>query len=281
MSDAALVPANPRTLSGRPRALAVAVWRYRGFVFSMVQRELRQRYAQSFLGSHWNVIHPLTLILVYTLVFSQVMKSRLPGTNLRFGYSIYLCAGLLPWTLFAASLDRGVGVFVEQANLIKKVNFPRVTLPLIVQCSALADFAIIFAIYVLFLVGAGWFPGWAILAMIPLLAIQQALSSALGLLLGTLNVYIRDTKQVVGIVLQFWFWFTPVVYASSALPARALSVLRWNPMWPLVSAYHELFLTRRFPSFTGIWFTVLCAAVFGALGMRAYRRLAPGMTDEL
>lgn len=277
----ALVQAEAGAPRSRPRELALALWRYRGFVLSMVQRELRQRYAQSFLGSLWNVIHPLTLILVYTLVFSQVMRSRLPGMELRFGYSIYLCAGLLPWTLFSASLDRGVGVFVEQANLIKKVNFPRVTLPLIVQLSALVDFAIIFGIYSAFLLAIGWFPGWPLLAMIPLLLIQQALSAAIGLLLGCLNVYIRDTKQVVGIVLQFWFWFTPVVYASAALPERAARILRWNPVWPLFNAYHELFLHRAFPGFQGIWLPIACALAFGALGAAAYRSLAPGMTDEL
>jgi lipopolysaccharide transport system permease protein len=265
----------------KARDLVLALWRYRGFVFSMVQRELRQRYAQSFLGSLWNVIHPLTLILVYTLVFSQVMRSRLPGNELRYGYSIYLCAGLLPWTLFASSLDRGVGVFIEQANLLKKVNFPRVTLPLIVQLSALADFAIIFAIYLVFLIAIGWFPGWPILAVIPLLLIQQGFSAAISLLLGSLNVYVRDIKQMVGIVIQFWFWFTPVVYADAVLPQRATNVLRWNPMWPLVSAYHELFLTRRWPSFSGIWVTIVCALVIGSIGVVAYRRLSPGMTDEL
>lgn len=279
--NAVVVHRQGGSLRSRPRALALALWRYRGFVFSMVQRELRQRYAQSFLGSLWNVIHPLTLILVYTLVFSQVMRSRLPGNALRFGYSIYLCSGLLPWTLFATSLDRGAGVFVEQANLIKKVNFPRVTLPLIVQLSAFADFAIIFAIYSLFLIAIGWFPGWSILAMLPLLCIQQALSAAIGLLLGCLNVYIRDTKQIVGIVLQFWFWFTPIVYASSALPERAVRVLRWNPVWPVFNAYHELFLNRALPRFEGIWLTIACAFVIGAAGAAAYRRLAPGMTDEL
>jgi lipopolysaccharide transport system permease protein len=277
----ALVQPDAAPSRSGPRDLALAIWRYRGFVLSMVQRELRQRYAQSFLGSLWNVIHPLTLILVYTLVFSQVMHSRLPGTEMRFGYSIYLCAGLLPWTLFSASLDRGVGVFVEQANLIKKVNFPRVTLPLIVQLSALADFAIVFAIYLLFLLAIGWFPGWAILAMIPLLAIQQAFSAAIGVLLGCLNVYVRDTKQIVSIVLQFWFWFTPVVYATAALPRRATEILRWNPVWPVFNAYHDLFLNRAVPDFRGIWLTVLCALVIGAAGAAAYRRLSPGMTDEL
>lgn len=265
----------------KPRELTLALWRYKGFVLSMVERELRQRYAQSLLGSLWNVIHPVALILVYTLIFSQVMRSRLPGNNTPFGYSIYLCAGLLPWTLFAGSLDRGIGVFLEQASLIKKVNFPRITLPFIVQLAALSDFAVIFGLYSIFLVLIGQFPGWPILAVIPLLMVQQVFAAGLGLLLGSLNVFVRDTKQVMAIVLQFWFWFTPVVYATGAVPKRAADILRWNPLWPVVNAYHELFLTRAWPRFEGIWVTLLSALLAGAAGAAAYRRLSPGMADEL
>lgn len=272
--------ATARKIRG-PRELTLALWRYRGFVFSMVHRELRQRYAQSVLGSFWNVIHPVALILVYTLIFSQVMRSRLPGNNSPFGYSIYLCAGLLPWNLFAGSLDRGIGVFIEQASLIKKVNFPRVTLPFIVQFAALADFGVIFSLYLIFLVAIGQFPGWAILAVIPLLLVQQIFAAGLGLLLGSLNVYLRDTKQVMTIVLQFWFWFTPVVYATGALPTRVASILRWNPLWAVVNGYHEIFLTRTWPHFEGVWVTLMSALVMGAAGAAAYRRLSPGMSDEL
>jgi lipopolysaccharide transport system permease protein len=265
----------------KPRELALALIRYRGFVLSMVQRELRQRYAQSVLGSLWSVIHPIAMILVYTLIFSQVMRSRLPGVDTPFAYSVYLCGGLLPWNLFAGSLDRGIGVFLEQATLIKKVNFPRVTLPFIVQLAALADFGVIFALYLSFLIVIGQFPGWAILSVIPLILVQQTFAAGLGLLLGSINVYIRDTRQVMTIVLQFWFWFTPVVYATGALPQGVTAILRWNPLWPVVNAYHELFLTRTWPTFEGVWVTLLFALVFGASGAAVYRRLSPGMADEL
>ncbi len=136
-----------------------ALWLYRGFILGSVEREFRGRYLGSLLGSTWAILNPLAMILVYTVIFAQVMKARLPGVESVFGYSIYLVSGLLPWNLFAEILSRSLSTFIDNGNLIKKSSFPRVSLPTIAIISASLNFVIVFALFLCFLVLSGNFPG--------------------------------------------------------------------------------------------------------------------------
>src|SRR6185295_13086055 len=148
------------------------VWSYRGFILGSVKREFQARYRNSLLGAAWTVLNPLAMIVVYTVIFSQVMRSRLPGVDYRFAYSIYLCAGVLTWGLFAEITGRAQNVFLEHANLIKKISFPRICLPVIVVLNAGVNFAIIFSLFLAFLLVSGNFPGSVALAFLPVLAVQ-------------------------------------------------------------------------------------------------------------
>ena len=130
-----------------------AIYRFRGFVLGSVKREFAVRYRNSMLGGAWLVLQPLAQIVVFTVVFAQVMKARLPGVEGTFAYGIFLCAGLLTWGLFAEIVNRCQTVFLDHANLLKKLNFPRISLPVIVILSACANFAIIFGLFTLFLAG--------------------------------------------------------------------------------------------------------------------------------
>ena len=121
------------------------LWVYRGFILGSVKREFQAKYHNSLLGAAWTVIQPLAMIIVYTVIFSQVMKARLPGVNSTFAYSIYLCCGVLTWGLFAEITGRAQNVFLENANLLKKLSFPRICLPAVVVLNAGLNFAIILA----------------------------------------------------------------------------------------------------------------------------------------
>src|SRR5690606_37407303 len=110
-------------------ALVRSIWAYRFFILGSVKREVQAKYRTSMLGAAWTVLHPLAMIIVYTVIFSQVMRAKLPGMDGNFAYSIYLCAGLLTWGLCAEIVGRGQIVFIENANLLKKLNFPRICLP--------------------------------------------------------------------------------------------------------------------------------------------------------
>ena len=113
-----------------------ALWAYRGFILGSVRREFQSKYSNSLLGAAWTVINPLAMIVVYTVIFSQVMQAKLPGVDSKFAYSIYLCAGVLTWTFFAEVVSRTQNVFLEQANLLKKISIPRLCLPVIVVANA-------------------------------------------------------------------------------------------------------------------------------------------------
>lgn len=262
--------------------MLIALWRYRGFVLASVKREFQLKYRNSLLGSAWTILNPLAMIVVYTLVFAQVMQARLPGVDSTFAYSIYLCAGLLTWGLFSEIVGRGQTIFLEHANLIKKLAFPRMTLPVIVVLSAGLNFAIIFALFLLFLQFTGNLPGWALLGMLPVLLVQVALSVGLGIIVGVLNVFFRDVGQFFGIFLQFWFWLTPIVYPPSVLPEnmRAL-LLGWNPMAPIIAAYQGIFVARQWPDWPSLVMPAVVALALCLLGLHLFRRRAGEMVDEL
>lgn len=262
-------------------AMFSSVWRYRGFVVGSIQREFQSKYRNSLLGAAWTVLNPLAMIVVYTVIFSQVMGSRLPGTASTFGYSIYLCAGVLTWGLFAEITGRSQSVFLENANLIKKLQFPRICLPIIVVLNALINFAIIFSLFTLFLLVSGSFPGWPFLALIPVLAVLILLAIGLGMILGVLNVFFRDVGQFFGIVLQFWFWFTPIVYPVNALPAEIRALLVWNPLTAVIGACQTILVHGAVPDWGSMLPAALLALGCCALGLQLFRKRAGEMVDEL
>jgi lipopolysaccharide transport system permease protein len=257
------------------------LWSYRGFVLGSVKREFQSKYANAMLGAAWSLLSPLAMIAVYTVIFAQVMHSKLPGSDSSFAYSIYLCAGILAWGLFAEIVGRGQAVFIEQANLIKKISFPRICLPLIVVLGALLNFGIIFGLFTLFLAFSGNFPGWVFLAVLPVLALQVLLALGIGMIAGVLNVFFRDVGQFVAIALQFWFWLTPIVYPASILPAGARALLAWNPMAALVQAWQDILVKGAAPDWPALARVALLAVLLCGFGLRLFRKRAGEMVDEL
>jgi lipopolysaccharide transport system permease protein len=263
-------------------AMLRALWAYRGFVWASVVREFNARYRESLFGAFWAVAQPLAMIVIYTVVFSQLMRPNLPGhEHTPFAFSVFLCAGVIPWGLFAEMLGRLNNVFLDHGNLIKKSNFPRVCLPAIVAVSSLVNFAIVFVIYLGFLVLIGYWPGWALLAFLLLLVLQLLFTLGLGVFLGTLNVFFRDVGQFTSVALQFWFWLTPIVYTLAAVPEGVRDTMRLNPMQPLMAAYQTIFFSRSLPDFGSlIPFAVLTAALL-VLGAWFFLSRVGELVDEL
>ena len=259
-----------------------ALWAYRSFVWSSVLREFNGKYRESLLGAFWSVANPLAMIVIYTVVFGQLMRPTLAGhESTPFAFSIYLCAGVITWGLFGEMLGRLNNVFLEHGNLIKKANFPRICLPAIVTVSAMVNFAIVFALYLVFLALIGHWPGWALLAVVPLLVLQLLFTLGLGVFLGTLNVFFRDVGQLTGIVLQFWFWLTPIVYTFAALPEAARKLLGYNPMVALIGAYQRVFLDKAMPDFTSLLPLAVLTLVFLLLGATFFLARVGELVDEL
>lgn len=258
-----------------------ALWAYRGFILGSVKREFQIKYRNSLLGAAWNVINPLSMIVVYTVIFSAIMKARLPGIDSTYAFSIYLCAGVLTWGLFSEISNKATSMFVENGNLLKKLSFPRLCLPVVVVCNALLNFAIVFGIFLAFLLVTGHLPGLPLMALFPLLVLQVAFAIGLGISLGMLNVFFRDVGQFFGIFLNFWFWLTPIIYPISILPERLQGFMRFNPMYRLVAGYQEVLVYGRWPNWYSLWPVVVMAALLCAYGLYLFRRRSGEMVDEL
>lgn len=258
-----------------------ALWHYRSFILGSVKREFQAKYLNSLLGATWSVIQPLAMILVYTVIFSQIMRAKLPGVDSIFGYSIYLCAGIITWGYFADMVGRGQNIFIDNANLLKKLSFPRFCLPITLILSSALNFAIIFVLFTVFLLVSDSFPGWAFLGIFPVLAIQALFALGLGMILGVLNVFFRDVGQLFGVVLQFWFWMTPIIYPLDILPAAAQNLMKYNPMAILIGAYQRILVHGLWPEWSTLWPVLLVSVLLCMLALRLFRKRYAELMDEL
>lgn len=258
-----------------------AVWNFRGFVLGSIWREFQLRYRRTMLGITWPVLQPLAMIVIYTVIFSQVMKAKLPGVEGGFSYSIYLCAGIITWGLFAEIIQRSQSVFLDNANLLKKISFPRLTLPVIVVATALLNFSIVFALFLVFLLVTGNLPGMVIVALIPLLVVQVLFAVGLGITLGVLNVFFRDVGQLSGVLLQFWFWATPVVYPATILPEWMRPWMNLNPMYHLMRGYQNIFVAGQWPVWQNLALLAFVAVALTFYALNLFRRHAGEIVDEL
>lgn len=260
------------------------VLRFRAFIAGSVRRDIEAQFKGSVLGGAWVLIQPLAMISIYTLVFANVMRNRLAGVESVYGYSIYLCAGLLAWTFFAESLGRLQAVFVANANLLKKATFPRICLPLVALGVTSFNFCVISGLFLLFLLVSGNWPGWVIFGVLPALAVQVLWTLGLGMLAATVNVFFRDVGQMVNVGLLFWFWLTPIVYPAAVLPAWAQGWAWLNPFAVFVHHYQQVFVYARLPE-QSAWLALACVALVGLaltwFGWRVYQQRAPEMADEL
>jgi lipopolysaccharide transport system permease protein len=262
-------------------ALYRGLYAYRGFILGSVKREFQAKYRNSSLGAAWAIINPLSMIVVYTVIFSQIMRAKLPGVETAFGYSIYLCAGILTWGLFSEITVRAQNVFLENAGLIKKISFPRISLPVIVVLSALLNFSIVFLLFSFFLLLSGNFPGLVYLAILPVLALQVLFSVGLGMTLAVLNVFFRDVGQMFNILLQFWFWLTPIVYPIEIVPASIQPLLVLNPMVALVQAYQGILVAGKWPQWSALGPVAVIAVGLCVTGLHLFRKHAGEIVDEL
>lgn len=254
---------------------------YRGFILGTVKREFQLKYQGSLLGVAWIVLQPLTMIFVYTVIFSQIMRAKLPGVDSAFSYSIYICSGILTWSLFTEIVSRSNTVFIDNGNLIKKANFPRICLPAVVVLTALLNFAIVLTLFLLFLLITHNFPGHLLLGMFPILILEVLFAIGLGIFLGTINVFFRDAGQITTILLQLWFWCTPIVYPISIIPERVKHIVSLNPMVSVMASYQQIFVNRQWPQWDQLSTILIATIVMLSLGFWLFIKRSPEMVDEL
>jgi lipopolysaccharide transport system permease protein len=263
------------------KELLKAVWSYRYFIFSSIKNELRLRFIRSKLGGLWIIIHPLLQVLIFATILSEVLSAKLPGIDNKYAYALYLMAGTLGWTLFSEGISRSLALFIDNGNLMKKIAFPRICLPLIAAGTVLVNNTLLLlAILGVFAV-LGHIPDANALWLPVLMGLTLVLSLGVGLVLGVLNVFMRDIGQVVPVVLQALFWLTPIVYNVSILPASFQGWFRLNPLYPLITSYQNVLLYGKAPMWIELGWLALGACAFSFIALVVFRRASPEMVDML
>lgn len=262
-------------------AMLRGLWDYRSFIVTSIRNEFIARFARSRLGGLWMIIHPLSQVAIYALILSNVLAAKLPGIDNKYAYALYLMAGVLAWNLFSEIVARCLNLFIEQGNLMKKMRFPRIALPVIVVGSCLLNNLLLFVAVLVVFAALGQMPSLEMFWLLPLTVVVTAFAVGLGLVLGVLNVFVRDIGQVVPIILQVWFWFTPIVYSINIIPDYLRGMMTGNPMFSIVNAYHDVLVYQVSPGLNELAVTVAIAFSLMLLGLFMFRRSAPEMVDAL
>lgn len=261
--------------------MLLAIWQYRHFIISSISNDLRMRFARSKLGALWMILQPLAQVAIYALVLARVLAAKLPGINSRYAYVIYLMAGMMAWSLFNEIMTRALVMFVDNGNMMKKVVFPRVCLPIITAGSALVNNILLFVAIIGVFALVGQWPNVTMLWLPLIIVVNVALALGLGLVLGVLNVFVRDVAQVMTVILQLWFWLTPVVYMPTIIPPQFNALMQLNPMYHIVSSCQQIMLYGRTPDLVGLgWIALVSFALLG-FGLWLFRRAASEMVDVL
>lgn len=254
---------------------------YRGFIYSSVRREFQSRYQSSLLGPVWVFIQPISLILIYTIVFSTLMKAKLPGNSSHAAYSIFLCSGIIFWNLLSEIIIKSVNVFVSNSNVLKKLNFPKICLPAIIIISSSINFIILFCVFVFVMLVTDSLHALSILYIIPLIVLLIIFAISLGMILGIVNVFFRDVSQFVLVFMQFWFWLTPIVYPLNILPHWAKVIVELNPATGIVLGSQQIFVTGTFPDIRILIPVFSASILFSIIAFVIFKKRSSDMVDEL
>lgn len=260
-------------------------WGKADLLKTLVQRDLATKHKGSVLGNLWPLINQLSLLLIFTFVFSVILKVKpgvrgLPDNNVTFG--VWLYAGLLPWTTFTSGFTQATSSVLRQANLVKKVVFPLALLPLVPVFSTFVESSLGLVILIGFTVILTQTIHSTVL-LLPLIWLPQLLFTAgLGYLLAGLTVFLRDIPQGLGLLTRLWMYLTPIIYPVSILPEPLRAwVFRLNPLATITTLYRELVILGKVEHWQEWGITTVISMVIFFLGLKCYQKLRPAFADVL
>jgi lipopolysaccharide transport system permease protein len=239
------------------------VWRYRELLHTLMMRDIQVLYKQAALGAAWAIIQPVFAVVVFTVVFGNFAKMPSDGIP----YPIFAFAAVLPWTYFAEATRRASTGLVDDADLVRKVYFPRLIIPLAKVSAPMLDFAIAFCVLLIMMAFYGVMPSVKLLAIIPLVLVAGTLALAIGLWLGPINVRYRDVKHTVPFMLQIGMYASPIVYPLSQVPAEWKALYSLNPMVGVIEGFRWAVFDRGSPDLValGVGLLVVLALLLGGL----------------
>lgn len=223
------------------------LWRYRELIYFLTWRDIKVRYKQAVLGIAWAVLQPLLTMLIFTVIFGVLLKTPSQGLP----YPLFALSALLPWQLFATALQRASISLVGNANLITKIYFPRLAIPLSSVMAALVDFGVSFVVLLGVMAYYGLWPGWNILWLVPITLLTLFTALAVGLWLSALNVQYRDVQHMVPFIIQVWMYASPIVYPIETIPEGLWrSLYGLNPMVGVIQGFRWALLGGTPPDIT-------------------------------
>jgi homopolymeric O-antigen transport system permease protein len=279
LSSTQLIEESPVVRIRPPRGWAALdlreLWEYRELMYFLVWRDVKVRYKQTVLGIAWVVLQPLATTLIFTVIFGNLAK--IPSESLP--YAVFAMAGLIPWNYFATSFSRGGQSLVGSANLISKVYFPRVIIPLSSILVGLIDSAIVFVVLLVLMFFYGIVPTMAVVTLPLFLLLAIATAFGVSLWLSALNVQYRDVGYLVPFIAQFWMYATPVVYPTSMIPDKWRLIYSLNPMAGVVEGFRwALFGTGEGPGLA-LAVSVVMVVLLVVSGMFFFRRMEDTFAD--
>ena len=247
------------------------IWGYRSMIRSLVHKDLRGRYQASVLGFLWTFIVPLCQLLVYTVVFSIILRSNVEK------FYLYLFVALIPWNFFSACLAGGASCVVAQQSLVNKIYFPREVVPVAYVTGAFVNMLYCEIVVVAVSLFSGvQFSFLGILCLPLVMAVEYILALGITMIMSAINVYFRDLEHILSIISMAWMFMTPIMYDISIVPERLMPIFMLNPMTPIVTAYRDILYAGSVPKLetlglalgTGLLFLIIGFLVFGKLKRR-------------
>ena len=249
------------------------LYNYRELLKTNVKKEIRGKYKASFLGVLWSFINPLLMVLVYAIVFPYIMRVQTEN------YLIFLICGVIPWNWFTNVISQGTTCITNNANLIKKVYFPREVLPISTVTAGLINFLISCIIIVIFVLLGGCGLSWHIV-FLPLIAlVQYLISLAMIFVLSAINVYVRDVEYM---VINMLFYATPILYSSSMFDKGwFIWVFRFNPFAHLINAYRDIFYVHEIPNVVNLLILLGVSVIALIIGYMIFKKLEKRFAEEV
>jgi lipopolysaccharide transport system permease protein len=253
------------------------LWAYRDLLYFLVWRDVQVRYRQAGLGILWAVIQPLLTMAVFMAVFSRV--AALPGTTC-VPYSLFAYVGLLPWIFVANGVSSAGNSLVGNSQIVSKVYFPRIIIPLAASLAYLVDFGVGLVPLFALMLRHGIAPHASIVFFVPLVALTVVLGVSMGAALAALNVRYRDVRHALPFLTQLWMFASPVIYPSTAVPAKWQPLLKLNPMTGLLDAYRAAILGTPVDA-SALALTIVAAALLLPVSIRLFTAMEKGFADTL
>jgi lipopolysaccharide transport system permease protein len=251
------------------------LWEYRELLYFLVWRDIKVRYKQTAIGAIWAVLQPLLTMMIFALIFGRFAK--MPSDNVP--YPIFAFAGLLPWTYFSQAISRSGMSLVADANLIRKIYFPRLAIPISSVISPLIDFALSFVILLVMMVWYHVRPNWAVLWMPAFLALAFLAALGTSFWLSALNVRYRDVGHAIPFLVQFWMYASPIVYPMSIVPKAWRPFYSLNPIAGVAEGFRWGLLGKQTPDLQGIAIGTVVVFVLLISGLVFFKRMERTFAD--